>query len=70
MITRSAPKKDKQAPEYRMLIDAWNSPNYTGIVSEYSVFLPDEMHYNGNTQPWFAQQEWELILSGYHGPKI
>ncbi|OTA17396.1 hypothetical protein Xvie_01248 [Xenorhabdus vietnamensis] len=58
------------APQYRSLIDARSSPNYTGIASEYGVFLSDEMHYNGNTQTWFAQQEWELILSGYHGVKI
>ncbi|MBC8950147.1 MULTISPECIES: hypothetical protein [Xenorhabdus] len=58
------------APKYRTLIDARNSPNYTGIASEYGVFLPDEMHYNGKTQTWFAQQEWERILTGYRGNEI
>ncbi|WP_340616670.1 hypothetical protein [Xenorhabdus entomophaga] len=57
-------------PKYRTLIDARSSPNYTGIASDYGVFLHDEMHYDGNTQTWFAQQEWELILSGYRGIKI
>ncbi|MEQ1964849.1 hypothetical protein ABLB69_17120 [Xenorhabdus khoisanae] len=57
-------------PKYRTLIDARNSPNYTGIASDYGVFLHDEMHYDGTTQTWFAQQEWELILSGYRGVKI
>ncbi|CAM3219245.1 hypothetical protein ABLA30_09835 [Xenorhabdus nematophila] len=57
-------------PNHRTLMDARNSPNYTGIASEYGVFLPDEMHYDGATQTWFAQQEWELILSGYKGVKV
>ncbi|AOM39517.1 hypothetical protein [Xenorhabdus hominickii] len=57
-------------PKYRSLIDARNSPDYTGVASDYGVFLPDEMHYNGDTQTWFAQQEWELILSGYKGIEI
>ncbi|MDX8000274.1 hypothetical protein FE394_13980 [Xenorhabdus sp. Reich] len=57
-------------PKYRTLIDARNSPNYTGIASDYGVFLSDEIHYDGHTQTWFAQQEWELILSGYRGIKV
>ncbi|MBI6550490.1 hypothetical protein [Xenorhabdus lircayensis] len=57
-------------PKYRTLIDARNSPNYTGIAPEYGVFLPDEMHYDGDTQTWFAQHEWEQILSGYRGVKV
>ncbi|PHM40333.1 hypothetical protein Xmau_02094 [Xenorhabdus mauleonii] len=57
-------------PQHRTLVDARNSPNYTGIPSEYGVFIPDEMHYDGNTQSWFAQQEWELILSGYCGIQL
>ncbi|WP_237387176.1 hypothetical protein [Xenorhabdus sp. Sc-CR9] len=57
-------------PRYRILIDARNSQNYTGVASEYGVFLPDKMHYDSATQTWFAQQEWERILSGYNGVKV
>ncbi|AOM39513.1 hypothetical protein [Xenorhabdus hominickii] len=57
-------------PKYRSLIDARNSSDYTGGASDYGVFLPDEMHYNGDTQTWFAQQESGLILSGYKGVAV
>ncbi|MEQ2027613.1 hypothetical protein [Xenorhabdus szentirmaii] len=57
-------------PEYRTIVDARNAPHYTGIAPDYGVFLSDEMHYDGKTQTWFAQQEWELILSGYRGCEI
>ncbi|WP_434524577.1 hypothetical protein [Photorhabdus asymbiotica] len=58
------------APQYRTLIDARNSPDYTGVAPQFGVFLPDEIHYAGKAQTWFAQQEWELILSGYKGVKL
>ncbi|MCW7546393.1 hypothetical protein OO184_00130 [Photorhabdus sp. APURE] len=57
-------------PQYRTLIDARNSPDYTGKATEFGVFLPDSIHYDGKTQTWFAQQEWELILSGYKGVEL
>ncbi|PQQ23065.1 hypothetical protein [Photorhabdus hindustanensis] len=58
------------APQYRTLIDARNSPDYTGKAPEFGVFLPDSIHYDDKTQIWFAQQEWELILSGYKGVQL
>ncbi|WP_340621959.1 hypothetical protein [Xenorhabdus siamensis] len=57
-------------PEYRTLVDARNAPNYNGIATQFGVFISDDMHYNGETQKWFAQQEWERILAGYQGIEL
>ncbi|MCC8367861.1 hypothetical protein J8V57_16545 [Xenorhabdus sp. PB61.4] len=57
-------------PEYRTLVDARKAPNYNGISTQFGVFTPDDMHYNAETQKWFARQEWAQILAGYKGVEL